>query len=163
VRLLRPEHFLLPGQTLAGAEPRVLRAALSADGAVVVVQVVLADVAHLLRFDAATGDRLTGVRALPDPHRGTWAPQVDRTGRYALLRAGTSTPTLVVADLSGATADRPLPVTATAPFVSGDRAFPTEGPAHRHGPVGRRRDRAVPALRGALWSQPSPAARRRAW
>ena len=123
VQVLRPEAFLLAGQTLSSAEPQVLDAALSADGAVAVVEVLLADVAHLLRFDAATGTRLAGDRVLPRSAAGTWAPRVDRTGRYAVVRTTAGTADLVVADLTGATPDRVLPATATAPFVSGDRPF----------------------------------------
>ncbi|TKK88366.1 hypothetical protein FDA94_13770 [Herbidospora galbida] len=138
---------------LAGSQTR--GTALSGDGKVLAVHVRRDDEPVLLRFDAASGERLPGERPLTSAQAAAWSPHLDRAGRrtaFSGLGEG-----VVVADLAGG-ADVTLDASATAPYASGDLPFdvgdlPTAARLSADGGT-------VAFLRsGALWTQAAQAGR----
>ncbi|GAB1822804.1 PxKF domain-containing protein [Herbidospora sp. RD11066] len=147
-------HVVRP-EDLVGERPNVENFALSGDGKVLAVNVLNGAQRVLLRFDADSGDRLPGERALTQPQHRAWLPNLDQSGRHTAfggLGAG-----VVVADLvTGPSADVTLDASAKAPYVSGDGDFGGDDlPAAARisadgGSVAFRRS-------GALWTQPAQA------
>nr|WP_157554309.1 PxKF domain-containing protein [Herbidospora sakaeratensis] len=144
--VVRPEDLVVP-------EPDVRSFALSGDGKVLAVNVADGDERLLLRFDAASGDRLAGERALTQAQHAAWAPHLDQAGRRTAF--GGDGPAVVVADLvTGPSADVTLAASAKAPHVSGEVAFASDDL-----PVAARlsADGSTVAFRrsGAVWAQPA--------
>ncbi|NAS25298.1 hypothetical protein GT755_26895 [Herbidospora sp. NEAU-GS84] len=147
-QVVRPED-------LSDGEPDVKGFALSGDGKVLAVNVG-GDERTLLRFDAASGDRLPGERELTQAQHTAWTPNLDQAGRRTALGGDAG---VVVADLdTGPSADVTLAASGTVPYVSGDAAFPSDDlPA-----VARlSADGGTVAFRraGAVWTQPAQAGR----
>ncbi|WP_157520093.1 PxKF domain-containing protein [Herbidospora daliensis] len=144
--VVRPQDLVVP-------EPDVRGFTLSGDGKVLAVNVGDGDERLLLRFDAASGDRLPGERTLTQAQHTAWAPNLDQTGRRtAFGGVGTG---VVVADLvTGPSADVTLAASATAPYVSGEAAFAADDL-----PVAARlsADGSTVVFRrsGAVWTQPA--------
>ncbi|WP_157519237.1 PxKF domain-containing protein [Herbidospora mongoliensis] len=149
-------HVVRP-EDLVGQRPDVRNFALSGDGKVLAVNVESGAQRVLLRFDAASGDRLPGERELTQTQHLAWFPNLDQSGRrtaFGGVGAG-----VVVADLvTGPSADVTLEASAKAPYVSGDAGFAFDDlPATARLSA----DGATVAFRrsGALWAQPAQAGR----
>ncbi|MFU8872852.1 PxKF domain-containing protein [Micromonospora sp. SL4-19] len=152
VRIVGPEDLVAPGRNPADAEPEVRGFALSGDGAVLAVNAYRDSTPVMLRFKAATGDRMTGDRELTGAQQAAWVPNLDHTGRRtAFGKAGAG---VVVADLAaGPPADVTLTPANPVPYVSGDVEF---GPADPPTDARLSADGGTVAFvrAGALWAQP---------
>ncbi|WP_157522028.1 PxKF domain-containing protein [Herbidospora cretacea] len=149
-------HVVRP-EDLVGDEPDVRNFALSGDGKVLAVNAADGDERALLRFDAATGDRLAGERELTQAQHTAWVPNLDQAGRRTAF--GGTGAGVVVADLvTGPSADVTLAASAQAPHVSGDAGFASDDP-----PAAARlsADGGTVAFRraGAVWAQPAQTGR----
>ncbi|WP_157556344.1 PxKF domain-containing protein [Herbidospora yilanensis] len=146
-------HVVRP-EDLSDGEADLKGFALSGDGKVLAVNVG-GDERALLRFDAASGDRLPGGRELSQAQHTAWVPNLDQAGRrtaFGGVGAG-----VVVADLvTGPSADVTLAASEKAPYVSGDAAFSSDDPptaallSADGGTVAFRRA-------GAMWTQQAQA------
>lgn len=150
-----PTSAVVGPDSLVVPRPDVRNLALSGDGSVLAVNLTGGGKQMLLRFDAASGDRLPGDRELTQRQYTAWTPNLDRSGRRTAITGDTAGVT--VADLAtGPSADVTLAASDKAPFVSGDDDFPSEDfPS-----VARlSADGATVAFRraGALWVQPAQA------
>ncbi len=149
-------HVVRP-EDLVGDEPGVEGFALSGDGKVLAVNAADGDERALLRFDAASGDRLPGERALTQAQHTAWFPHLDQAGRRTAF--GGAGAGVVVADLvTGPSADLTLAASAKVPYVSGDTDFSSEDL-----PSAARlsADGSTVAFRraGAVWTQAAQAGR----
>lgn len=153
-RVIGPGDLVAPGEDPATAEPRVKDVALSGDGTVVAVNAAGNNDPVLLRFNAATGERLPGDRALTLAQATAWRPNLDHTGRRTALGGAAG---VVIADLAaGPSADVTLSALRTAPFVSGDLDMSfvevaTEAAISADGSTVKF------VWAGALWTQPAQA------
>ncbi|GLX97198.1 PxKF domain-containing protein [Herbidospora sp. NBRC 101105] len=147
-----PTSAVVGPDSLVVPKPDVRNFALSGDGSMLAVNLTGGGKQLLLRFDAASGDRLPGDRELTQRQYTAWTPNLDQSGRRTAITGEAAGVT--VADLvSGPSADVTLAASEKAPFVSGDDDFGYEDfPS-----VARlSADGATVAFRraGALWTQP---------
>jgi hypothetical protein len=155
-RVIGPEDLVAADEDPATAEPRVKGVALSGDGTVIAINATRNYDPVLLRFDAATGGRLPGDRALTSAQASVWRPNLDHEGRKTALGGAAG---VVVADLgAGPAADVTLSALRTAPFVSGDLDMSfvevaTEAAISADGST------VEFVWAGALWTQPAQADR----